>query len=63
MKCSFCGNEIKRGTGILFIKNDGTQNPFCSAKCQRNQKIRRPSEVKWTEEFRKRKAAKKVAKK
>lgn len=58
MKCSFCGNEIRRGTGILFIKNDGTQHPFCSSKCQRNLRIRKPSNVKWTEEFRKRKAAK-----
>ncbi len=36
MFCSFCNNEVSRGTGLLYVKKDGTTLSFCSHKCQRN---------------------------
>ncbi|MCL4406740.1 MAG: 50S ribosomal protein L24e [Candidatus Parvarchaeota archaeon] len=33
MKCSFCNSEIKRGTGIMYAKNDGTVYNLCSRRC------------------------------
>lgn len=41
MKCSFCGNEIERGTGIIFVTNEGKQILFCSSKCEKNHKLGR----------------------
>ncbi len=34
MECSFCGSEIKRGTGIVYAKIDGTVYNFCSKRCK-----------------------------
>ena len=50
MFCSFCNNEIPRGTGLLFVKRDGTTLGFCSSKCRRNMlKLGREGRlVKWT---------------
>mgnify|MGYP001595003313 FL=1 len=50
MFCSFCNNEIPRGTGLLFVKRDGTTLGFCSSKCRRNLlKLGREGRlVKWT---------------
>ena len=36
MLCSFCNNEISRGTGVMFIYKDGTTLSFCSSKCKKN---------------------------
>ena len=49
MKCSFCGNEIAGGTGVMFVKNDGKVFYFDTKKCQKNMlKLRRePAKVKW----------------
>jgi len=49
MKCSFCNEEIEKGTGIELVKNDGKILYFCSSKCNRNMiKLRRePAKVKW----------------
>ncbi|MCL4399189.1 50S ribosomal protein L24 [Candidatus Parvarchaeota archaeon] len=33
MKCSFCGSDIKRGTGQVYAKVDGTVLNFCSRRC------------------------------
>lgn len=35
--CNFCGKEIAKGTGKMFIKKDGTVFNFCSSKCQKTQ--------------------------
>jgi len=50
MDCSFCGTKIPKGTGIKFIKKDGTTYNFCSKKCEKNQlKLKRKSaNVLWT---------------
>ncbi len=34
--CSFCGDELARGMGTIFVKKDGTTYFFCSSKCKRN---------------------------
>ncbi len=51
MKCSFCGTEIERGTGKMFVKKDGKIFYFCSNKCEKNtfKLKRKPREVKWTD--------------
>jgi len=53
MKCSFCGEEVERGTGILFVRKDGTTLTFCSSKCEKNMlKLRRnPRKLKWTTRY------------
>ena len=37
MECSFCGKEIPKGTGYMYVKKDGTTYYFCSRKCRKNQ--------------------------
>lgn len=54
VKCDFCGEEIERGTGMMFVKDDGKIYHFCSSKCENNMlKLgRKPRQTKWTNEFR-----------
>ncbi len=49
MKCSYCNKNVSEGTGILYVKKDGTAYNFCSGKCQTNMlKLKRKaSKVKW----------------
>lgn len=35
-KCSFCNRDIPAGTGLMYVKNDGTILRFCSSKCRKN---------------------------
>ncbi len=62
MKCDFCGNEIRKGTGKIFVKKDGKILNFCSNKCEKNlNKLKRkPHIIKWTKTYL---DAKKLAKK
>jgi large subunit ribosomal protein L24e len=48
-KCAFCGKEVRLGSGILFVKNDGSTRSYCSSKCRRNElKLGRdPRKLKW----------------
>jgi len=48
-KCSFCGDEIEKGTGKMFIKKDGKILNFCSSKCEKSllKLKRKPTKVKW----------------
>lgn len=50
MFCSFCNNEISKGTGELYVLKDGTTLSFCSSKCRLNQMkmSREGRKVKWT---------------
>lgn len=50
VKCTFCSNEIPRGTGKMTIKNDGKLIYFCSRKCEKNMMNlkREPVNIKWT---------------
>ncbi|MBR9691494.1 50S ribosomal protein L24e [Candidatus Woesearchaeota archaeon] len=53
--CSFCGNDIIKGTGKIFVKKDGKILHFCSTKCEKNllKLKRKPIVVKWTKLFKK----------
>jgi len=48
--CSFCGKEIKKSTGKMYIHDNGTVKYFCSSKCEKNAlKLKRdPRKFKWT---------------
>ncbi|MGV8169030.1 MAG: 50S ribosomal protein L24e [Candidatus Nanoarchaeia archaeon] len=52
-KCSFCNKDIDRGTGMMYVKDDGKIFHFCSGKCEKNQlKLgRKPRTTRWTGEF------------
>jgi large subunit ribosomal protein L24e len=53
--CTFCGKNIPPGTGLMFVRNDGTILYFCSGKCKKNMlKLRRnPAKLKWCRKTRK----------
>lgn len=53
VKCSFCGNEMEKGTGKIYIQIDGKALNFCSMKCEKNMiKLKRkPREQKWTKKY------------
>ena len=55
MKCSFCGSEIPRGTGKIFVRADSKIFYFHSRKCEKNAlKLKRTARhVKWTKHFEK----------
>lgn len=59
-KCSFCGKEIEKGTGKMYVKKDGNILNFCTSKCQKNMiDLKRvPRKTAWTERFATEKAAK-----
>nr|MDO8063298.1 50S ribosomal protein L24e [Candidatus Freyrarchaeum guaymaensis] len=48
--CSFCGKDIEPGTGIQYVKRDGSVLRFCSSKCRKSMlKLKRkPRKFKWT---------------
>jgi large subunit ribosomal protein L24e len=50
-KCSFCGSEIKLGSGKMFVKKEGTVFFYCDSKCEKNhtELFRNPVNTKWTE--------------
>ncbi|HID80221.1 MAG TPA: 50S ribosomal protein L24 [Ignisphaera sp.] len=48
-RCSFCGKLIEPGTGLMYVKNDGTIYWFCSSKCFKSYKMGRdPKKLPWT---------------
>ena len=49
-KCAFCGNELEKGTGKMFVYATGKIIYFCSKKCEKNlfKLNRKPLETKWT---------------
>jgi large subunit ribosomal protein L24e len=51
--CSFCGREFPQGTGMMYVKTDGSILWFCSNKCKKNSlKLKRDSrKLKWTNYF------------
>ena len=58
--CSFCGNNIEKGTGKMYVKKDAKVLYFCSMKCEKNMiKLGRTSRLtEWTREYDKLKKAK-----
>lgn len=55
MNCSFCGKDIARGTGKIFVKTDGKILYFHSRKCEKNalNLKRNARKLKWTAHFEK----------
>lgn len=53
VNCSFCGKVIPRGTGKIFVRDNGTVLNFCSSKCEKNMlKLKRDArKFKWTNFF------------
>jgi len=53
MKCTFCGDEIERGTGKIKIMKDEKVVHLCSMKCEKNMfKLGRIArEIPWTAEY------------
>jgi len=51
--CSFCGREFPHGTGIMYVKNDGSILWFCSRKCRVSmlEFKRDPRKFKWTAKY------------
>jgi large subunit ribosomal protein L24e len=48
MKCTMCGNATHKGSGKMFVRNDGRIFYFCSSKCQKNWKLgRSPKKTGW----------------
>lgn len=41
MKCSYCSSEIKKGEGVMYVYNNGTIRYYCSARCQKNEIMKR----------------------
>ena len=52
-KCTFCGINIKKGTGKLFVYTSGKTANFCSNKCEKNllKLKRKPMKTRWTQEW------------
>ena len=50
--CPYCGREVEPGTGLMYVKNDGTILWFCSSKCFKSWKMGRdPRKLKWTKRY------------
>jgi len=49
-KCSFCGEQIEKGTGKMLVYVSGKIDYFCSTKCEKNMlKLgRKPTKARWT---------------
>ena len=64
-KCNYCGKDIERGTGKMYVEITGSVLNFCSSKCEKGMmKMGRKSRnVKWTEEAHNLKKAKTASKK
>jgi large subunit ribosomal protein L24e len=60
-KCSFCGYDIARGTGKIFVKKDGKKLDFCSSKCEVNmvKHKKKARNLKWTKFYEKKTNTKK----
>lgn len=54
-KCTFCKKEMEKGTGKMYVKNDGKILYFCSNKCEKNMlKLKRkPTSQAWVTKKRK----------
>ena len=51
--CNFSGEEIEPGTGLMFVRRDGTVLWFKSSKARKNivNLSRNPRRVKWTRHY------------
>ena len=53
VKCTYCGEDIAPGTGLTYVKNDGSIFNFCSKKCYKLKVVhKKPArKVRWTKFF------------
>lgn len=53
VECTFCGKDIKKATGKMFVRDNGQVIYFCSSKCEKNMlKLGRDSrKFKWTKSY------------
>ncbi len=53
-KCTFSGETIKPGTGMMYVLKDGKVLWFKNSKCMKNHlKLKRkPMNTRWTQEYR-----------
>lgn len=51
-KCVYCGKMYEIPKGLTFIKNDGSVNYLCSAKCRKNM-IMKCRKVRWIKDSKK----------
>ncbi|UCH88883.1 MAG: 50S ribosomal protein L24e [Thermoplasmata archaeon] len=51
--CTFCGNEIEPGSGMMYVKKDASIFHFCSSKCKKNMvKLKRvPRRTLWSKKY------------
>lgn len=35
-ECTYCGQELSKTAGKLFVQRDGSRRYFCSSKCEKN---------------------------
>lgn len=35
MKCSYCSNEIEKGTGFAYVRKNGTVRYYCTNRCMK----------------------------
>ena len=49
--CSFCGQNIRPGTGLMYVKKDAKVLNFCSKKCEKNMLVlkRDNRKLEWTQ--------------
>jgi large subunit ribosomal protein L24e len=52
-KCSFCGKTLVKGTGKMFVKDNGQVLWFHTSKCEKNYLglKRDPRKFKWTSSY------------
>ncbi|OVE84127.1 50S ribosomal protein L24e [Natronolimnobius baerhuensis] len=51
--CDYTGEDIEPGTGIMYVRNDGSVLHFVDSKAEKNYKLgREPRDLEWTEEGR-----------
>ncbi len=52
-KCTFCGEILEKGTGKMYVQNDGKVLYFCRMKCEKNMlKLgRKAIRTKWSKRF------------
>lgn len=60
MKCSYCANEVPRGSGIMYVHKTGNINYYCSSKCYKNDVILK-RKISKKNVFREKKAEKQAA--
>lgn len=51
--CTYCGKEFAKGSGKIYVKDNGSIINFCSSKCEKNMlKLKRDArKFKWTKFF------------